>query len=939
MMSLLLHRRYALLLIPILWLAWGLYLYRLDAQSLWYDEGVTATIAQRPFAALTQWTARDIQPPLYYYVVAGWGRLAGWSEWSLRFVSAWWGLLTVGLLAALAMRLTGHRATGLLTALLTALHPLLLYYSQEARMYTMLVALGVLTAVLLLQARLTNHPRFWLAYLLTAATAVYTHYFAFFLLLGLGIAYLLDLLFSPPRTPTPAALGRRLLPFLLASGGILVLYGAWLATLLTQLGTDASYWQGPFKLWDALRSLAISFVVGESMLEAQAAPWVGMGALVLAAALLAFTLQDKGTPRAPARLLLYSLPWLIIPIGGVLALAAFVPKFNARYVMLALPGLLLLWSGGLARLIFPTQPAGWWRWGARAGGGLLLAVLLLTFGYADRNWLSDPAFTKAQWRELSAYVQQQRQPTEAVVLVSGHAWPIWAYYAPDLPTVRLPDLEILNVDAVLDYAESAHLLQQGLAGYTGAWLVTWQDEVVDPTGVTALHLGLAGVERPVDAQFWGLGLRHFVDLEPTALHATAPVDHQLAANFANHLRLQGYTQTANGDLLLLWQRLAPVNRAEPVFPDLQLNLRTTTIDGLPYSDPPDRRPAAYTYPAPRWPVGQGVVGRIPVAEWAGPAALPGAYQLHLGLYDPRGDPAGLDLVDAQGVALGKTVTLDLMVTAPTPMAAAMLPTVTTTLTPGVTVRTAATPVVVEPGAPLLVTLYWQAEGSLAALGPLTWQWQRVDAAQPVAGEPFARPAGLTDATAQWQRQVVRLTTPLTLAPGAYQLTLHSALDAVGPTWPVTVLPSTRRFTLPALASATATDLFLPGLATDAQVQLAGVAEALPSTLTPAAALTMTLAWQAPMAEPPPVVDYNVSIQLLGPTGLPVTQADGALPGGASTWLAGQVITQTVTLPIPSTFSPGAYRLIAVVYDPAATGARLVTAAGVDFVELASFAAD
>ena len=90
-------------LLALMLLAWGVRLYRLDAQSLWYDEGVTATLAQRTLVDLTAWTARDIQPPLYYYFVWGWGRLAGWSEWSLRFVSVWWGVLSVPLLAVLEL--------------------------------------------------------------------------------------------------------------------------------------------------------------------------------------------------------------------------------------------------------------------------------------------------------------------------------------------------------------------------------------------------------------------------------------------------------------------------------------------------------------------------------------------------------------------------------------------------------------------------------------------------------------------------------------------------------------------------------------------------------------------------------------------------------------------------------------------------------------------
>ena len=52
--------------------------------SLWYDEGVTAHVAQRSIRELTRWTANDIQPPLYYYTVAAWGqKLAGWPRMNL----------------------------------------------------------------------------------------------------------------------------------------------------------------------------------------------------------------------------------------------------------------------------------------------------------------------------------------------------------------------------------------------------------------------------------------------------------------------------------------------------------------------------------------------------------------------------------------------------------------------------------------------------------------------------------------------------------------------------------------------------------------------------------------------------------------------------------------------------------------------------------------
>ena len=90
-------------------------------------------------------------------------------------------------------------------------------------------------------------------------------------------------------------------------------------------------------------------------------------------------------------------------------------------------------------------------------------------------------------------MRAQRAADEPVLLVSGHAWPVWDYYAADMPAVRLPDLDVLDVDATLGY-ETGAALEAALTGAGGAWLVQWQDEVVDPIGVAPYFLGRAGRE-------------------------------------------------------------------------------------------------------------------------------------------------------------------------------------------------------------------------------------------------------------------------------------------------------------------------------------------------------------------------------------------------------------------------------------------------------------
>ncbi|NJN96793.1 MAG: phospholipid carrier-dependent glycosyltransferase [Anaerolineales bacterium] len=196
------HHRLGLLVIILIALALRLTL--LGEQSLWYDEGVTWLLSQKPPGELLQWTAADIQPPLYYLLMWETDALFGSREWALRFPSVIFGVLTVPLLYILARRLfpaSRQRLTSppLLAAALLAISPVMVYYAQEARMYTLLVFEVTLAGYLLLKflhpkpstfnnlSSTFNLQPSTFPYILTAAAALYTHYFAAFLLIAHGL--------------------------------------------------------------------------------------------------------------------------------------------------------------------------------------------------------------------------------------------------------------------------------------------------------------------------------------------------------------------------------------------------------------------------------------------------------------------------------------------------------------------------------------------------------------------------------------------------------------------------------------------------------------------------------------------------------------------------------------------------------------------------------
>ena len=172
----------------------GLRLGQIGLESLWFDEAWTALFAQQRGAALREilWN----QPfPFYYLLMSGWTELAGWSEVALRLFSALAGIASIPLLYRLVAALFSHREAKL-AALLLAISPLHVWYSQEARMYALAAALALAANLAFLQAMRrqlgcrTGRRGWWVAYVLFSACGLHTFYYNALFLVVQGLALL-----------------------------------------------------------------------------------------------------------------------------------------------------------------------------------------------------------------------------------------------------------------------------------------------------------------------------------------------------------------------------------------------------------------------------------------------------------------------------------------------------------------------------------------------------------------------------------------------------------------------------------------------------------------------------------------------------------------------------------------------------------------------------
>jgi mannosyltransferase len=153
----------------------------LGSQSLWADEASVVHQAKLPFTTmLSQDVSREANPPLYFVLTWVWVRLFGSGEVGIRSLSAIAGTASIPIAYLVGRELVSRRA-GLFAALLVAVSPFMIWYSQDATEYMFAGAMS--GASLLFFARSLREPSRknlgWWGVL--SALALLTHFFAVFL--------------------------------------------------------------------------------------------------------------------------------------------------------------------------------------------------------------------------------------------------------------------------------------------------------------------------------------------------------------------------------------------------------------------------------------------------------------------------------------------------------------------------------------------------------------------------------------------------------------------------------------------------------------------------------------------------------------------------------------------------------------------------------------
>lgn len=151
--------------------------------SIWFDEAFSAYIAQFSYWDILRYTANDVHPPVYYWALKTWSYLFGTTDLALRSLSIFFGAGVITAMFFLTRKLFG-RAIAWTSLLFLILSPMLIRYSDEARMYTLAALIVVAATYVMLRAIETKSRKRWVGYGLLVALGMWTHYFTAFVWLA-----------------------------------------------------------------------------------------------------------------------------------------------------------------------------------------------------------------------------------------------------------------------------------------------------------------------------------------------------------------------------------------------------------------------------------------------------------------------------------------------------------------------------------------------------------------------------------------------------------------------------------------------------------------------------------------------------------------------------------------------------------------------------------
>ncbi len=433
--------------------------------SLWLDEALSVNIASAPLGQLVEHLKHDGHPPFYYVVLHGWIGTFGSGDISVRGLSGFFGLLTLPLVWMVGKR-KGGPTLGWVAVAVVALSPFAVRYSDEARMYSLVIFLVVIGWLLIddvIDRGKATLPRFF-GIAIVGALLLYTHYWSLWLLGAVSLTSLWKIWKAPDRSARRPWIG---LVLAIAVAG--VSFVPWLPTMLYQSAHTGTPWAKASRPTAALALTLVDYGGGDYAEQF-------LGALLIAMALVlgifGFAVDRRTTvldlrTRREFRGVAW-IAFLTFLIGCAVSAVAH-SAFASRYTAVIFPFIAVIVAAGIC--CFASR---WIRFGV-----LATVCLVLSIGAV---W--NVVYNRTQLKEAAAIVSTTAKSDDIVVFCPDQLGPAGVRLMPSgLTLVSYPTYGNGQFVDWVDYAERNRASDPATfanrllvdAGSTRTIYVVWSD--------------------------------------------------------------------------------------------------------------------------------------------------------------------------------------------------------------------------------------------------------------------------------------------------------------------------------------------------------------------------------------------------------------------------------------------------------------------------------
>ena len=442
----------------------------LDYQSLWRDEVDAIYFSVQPFVDLLNMVKTPgHNGPFYYLTLRPWFAAVGISDFSARYLSAMAGTLSVALMWPVTRLITRHLQkeaavhTALLAAVLMALNPYQLWYSQEAKMYAMLVMLTLVSTWCFLLGMKKGDTKYFVFYVIFTSLCVYYHVLAALIipLHGMWFLILWPSDWKQWRNYTASVMAMTL-PYLPLIG--------WQWDIITSTTYTAGY---PFTSY---------IEMGRQLIVLHSRGVIGVAALwLIPIYFLLLAGLVYGEIRWRYRLILIT--WLFGPPFFLYLISLAIPLYVDRYLIWIAPAYIILLSLGVQTV--PFRPI----YNTKLLAYLLVVPLAAVWIYG--GWLQTTIPVKADLRQAVTYTLDQREANELLILQIPHNHYSYRYYSAEDREQRftsstsrlapwLPGLFTNNYRTEeVAWREVSRYMETSTIGYNGIWVIYSETELWD----------------------------------------------------------------------------------------------------------------------------------------------------------------------------------------------------------------------------------------------------------------------------------------------------------------------------------------------------------------------------------------------------------------------------------------------------------------------------